>query len=65
LWALFSLIAGAIAKFLIPGKVPRGILLTIALGIFGAIVGGFIGRGSFGPSQIAWWAEEIAIVAQE
>jgi uncharacterized membrane protein YeaQ/YmgE (transglycosylase-associated protein family) len=42
-WALFGLIAGAIAKFLMPGKGPGGILLTIALGIVGAIVGGFIG----------------------
>jgi uncharacterized membrane protein YeaQ/YmgE (transglycosylase-associated protein family) len=43
LWALFGLIAGAIAKYLMPGKVPGGIILTIALGIIGAIVGGFIG----------------------
>jgi uncharacterized membrane protein YeaQ/YmgE (transglycosylase-associated protein family) len=43
LWALFGLIAGAIAKFLMPGKVPGGILLTIALGIVGAVGGGFIG----------------------
>jgi uncharacterized membrane protein YeaQ/YmgE (transglycosylase-associated protein family) len=42
-WALFGLIAGAIAKFLMPGKGPGGILVTIALGIVGAIVGGFIG----------------------
>jgi uncharacterized membrane protein YeaQ/YmgE (transglycosylase-associated protein family) len=48
LWALFGLIAGAIAKFLMPGNQPGGILLTIALGIVGAIVGGFIG------SQIGW-----------
>jgi uncharacterized membrane protein YeaQ/YmgE (transglycosylase-associated protein family) len=43
LWALFGLIAGAIAKFLMPGKVPGGIILTIILGIIGAIVGGYIG----------------------
>ena len=43
LWALFGLIAGAIAKFLMPGKAPGGIILTIVLGIIGAIVGGFIG----------------------
>ena len=43
LWALFGLIAGAIAKFLMPGKVPGGIIVTIALGIVGAVVGGFIG----------------------
>jgi uncharacterized membrane protein YeaQ/YmgE (transglycosylase-associated protein family) len=43
LWALFGLIAGALAKFLMPGKGPGGILVTIALGIVGAVVGGFIG----------------------
>jgi uncharacterized membrane protein YeaQ/YmgE (transglycosylase-associated protein family) len=43
LWAVFGLIAGAIAKFLMPGKAPGGIIVTIALGIVGAVVGGFIG----------------------
>jgi uncharacterized membrane protein YeaQ/YmgE (transglycosylase-associated protein family) len=43
LWALFGLIAGAIAKFIMPGKGPGGIILTILLGIVGAVVGGFIG----------------------
>lgn len=43
LWAVFGLIAGAIAKFLMPGKAPGGIIVTIALGILGAVVGGFIG----------------------
>jgi uncharacterized membrane protein YeaQ/YmgE (transglycosylase-associated protein family) len=43
LWALFGLIAGAIAKFVMPGKVGGGIILTIVLGIIGAVVGGFIG----------------------
>jgi uncharacterized membrane protein YeaQ/YmgE (transglycosylase-associated protein family) len=41
--AVFGLIAGALAMFLMPGKVPGGILVTIALGIVGAVVGGFIG----------------------
>jgi uncharacterized membrane protein YeaQ/YmgE (transglycosylase-associated protein family) len=49
LWALFGLIAGAIARWLMPGKAPGGILVTILLGIVGAIVGGFIGtRLGFG-----------------
>jgi uncharacterized membrane protein YeaQ/YmgE (transglycosylase-associated protein family) len=43
LWALFGLIAGAIARYLTPGKAPGGIIVTIALGIVGAVVGGFIG----------------------
>jgi uncharacterized membrane protein YeaQ/YmgE (transglycosylase-associated protein family) len=43
LWALFGLIAGALAKFIMPGKQGGGIILTIILGIVGAIVGGYIG----------------------
>jgi uncharacterized membrane protein YeaQ/YmgE (transglycosylase-associated protein family) len=43
LWVLFGLIAGAIARFLMPGKAAGGILVTIILGIIGAVVGGFIG----------------------
>jgi uncharacterized membrane protein YeaQ/YmgE (transglycosylase-associated protein family) len=42
-WVLFGLIAGALAKFIMPGKGPGGIILTIVLGIVGAVVGGFIG----------------------
>jgi len=42
-WAVFGLIAGAIAKYLMPGQGPGGIVLTIVLGVVGAIVGGFIG----------------------
>jgi uncharacterized membrane protein YeaQ/YmgE (transglycosylase-associated protein family) len=43
MWAVFGLIAGAVAKFLIPGKAPGGIVATIILGIIGAVVGGFLG----------------------
>jgi uncharacterized membrane protein YeaQ/YmgE (transglycosylase-associated protein family) len=43
LWAVFGLIAGVIAKFLMPGKAPGGIIVTIVLGIVGAVIGGFIG----------------------
>jgi uncharacterized membrane protein YeaQ/YmgE (transglycosylase-associated protein family) len=41
-WIVLGLIAGALAKFLMPGDDPGGIFLTIILGIVGAIVGGFI-----------------------
>jgi uncharacterized membrane protein YeaQ/YmgE (transglycosylase-associated protein family) len=43
MWALFGLIAGAIARFLMPGKIPGGIVVTIVLGVVGAVVGGFVG----------------------
>lgn len=42
-WIIFGLIAGGIAKFLMPGKDPGGCFLTIILGIVGAAVGGWIG----------------------
>ena len=43
LWVVFGLIAGAIARYLIPGNAPGGIVATIILGIVGAVVGGFLG----------------------
>ncbi len=42
-WALFGLIAGAIAKGLRKGDDPGGWLITIVIGIFGAVIGGWIG----------------------
>lgn len=42
-WILFGLIAGAIAKFIMPGKDPGGCIGTIIIGILGALIGGFIG----------------------
>lgn len=38
-WILFGLIAGAIAKFIMPGKDPGGCLVTILIGILGAQIG--------------------------
>ena len=43
-WIVLGLIAGAIAKALMPGKDPGGIIVTMVLGIVGALLGGFIGR---------------------
>jgi uncharacterized membrane protein YeaQ/YmgE (transglycosylase-associated protein family) len=42
-WILLGLIAGALAKFIMPGKDPGGIFVTILIGIVGAVLGGFIG----------------------
>ncbi|MFZ1290902.1 MAG: GlsB/YeaQ/YmgE family stress response membrane protein [Melioribacteraceae bacterium] len=42
-WIVFGLIAGAIAKFIMPGKDPGGMIITILIGVAGAFVGGFIG----------------------
>ncbi len=42
-WILLGLVAGALAKFIMPGKDPGGFIVTILIGIAGAIVGGFLG----------------------
>ena len=44
LWIVFGLVVGAIAKLLMPGRDPGGFILTIAIGIVGALVGGWLGR---------------------
>ena len=42
-WIFFGLVAGALAKFLVPGRDPSGCLFTVILGIVGAMLGGFLG----------------------
>ena len=41
-WIIFGLIAGAVAKMILPGKDPGGFIMTIIIGIVGAVVGGLI-----------------------
>lgn len=42
-WIILGLVAGALAKFIMPGKDPGGLLMTMAIGIAGAFLGGFVG----------------------
>ena len=52
-WIVIGLIAGGIAKLLMPGKDPGGCIVTILLGIAGALLAGFLGRaiGWYGPED--------------
>jgi uncharacterized membrane protein YeaQ/YmgE (transglycosylase-associated protein family) len=54
-WIIFGLIVGALAKLVMPGRDPGGFLVTILLGIAGAVLGGFLGRalGWYGPQDVA------------
>lgn len=52
-WIIFGLIAGIIAKAIMPGRDPGGAIVTILLGIAGSIVGGYIGRALFYSSESA------------
>ena len=60
-WILFGLVVGFIAKLLTPGRDPGGFIVTILLGIAGALVGGFLGRqmGFYGPNESAGWLMSI------
>jgi len=60
-WILFGLVVGIIAKLLMPGRDPGGFIITMLLGIAGALLGGFIGRamGFYGPNETAGWLMSI------
>ena len=60
-WIVFGIVIGFIAKLLMPGRDPGGFIVTMLLGIAGALVGGFIGRamGFYGPDQSAGWLISI------
>jgi uncharacterized membrane protein YeaQ/YmgE (transglycosylase-associated protein family) len=59
-WIIFGLIAGLIAKAVMPGKDPGGVIITILLGIAGAVIGGFIGRALFGYGSRVNSADDIS-----
>ncbi|MDL5198828.1 GlsB/YeaQ/YmgE family stress response membrane protein [Streptomyces sp. ALI-76-A] len=51
-WILIGLLAGAIAKALMPGKDPGGIIITMLIGIAGGLLGGWLGKAIFGVDSI-------------
>lgn len=54
-WILFGLIIGVLAKVIMPGRDPGGIIVTMLLGIVGAVLGGWVGQavGMYGPNEPA------------
>lgn len=63
-WILFGLIAGAVAKMLMPGKDPSGCLVTVAIGVVGALLGGFVATllNFGGISGFDWRSLAVAIL---
>ncbi|MBK3575659.1 GlsB/YeaQ/YmgE family stress response membrane protein [Streptomyces sp. MBT65] len=51
-WIIIGLLAGAIAKMLMPGKDPGGIIVTMLIGIVGGLLGGWLGKVIFGVDSI-------------
>ena len=62
-WIILGLIAGALAKLIMPGRDPGGIIVTILIGIAGALVGGFLGSliGAGGVTGLDLWSVLLAI----
>jgi uncharacterized membrane protein YeaQ/YmgE (transglycosylase-associated protein family) len=64
--AVIGIVAGALARFLIPGKQSMNLILTMVLGIVGAYVGGYLkGATNFGGDELGWtigWSTAGAIV---
>ena len=52
-WLVIGLLAGGIAKLLMPGRDPGGCVITVLLGVAGALLAGFVGRalGWYGPED--------------
>ena len=61
-WIVFGVIVGAVAKLVMPGRDPGGIIVTMLLGIAGAVLGGFIGRalGLYGEGEAAGFLMSLA-----
>ena len=61
-WIVFGLVVGALAKLVMPGRDPGGIIITVLLGIAGALVGGFVGQalGWYGPNDNAGFLMSVA-----
>jgi uncharacterized membrane protein YeaQ/YmgE (transglycosylase-associated protein family) len=57
---LFGLVVGVIAKFLMPGKDPGGVIITAIIGMVGSLIGTFVGRMLWGgPDYSAGWITAI------
>lgn len=62
-WIVLGLIAGAIAKAILPGRQGGGWIATLVLGVIGALLGGFIGSAIFGVGLEEFWSIQTWLVA--
>lgn len=58
--ALFGLVVGALAKLIMPGRDPGGVIVTMVLGVVGSLLGTFVGRALWGgPDYSSGWITAI------
>jgi uncharacterized membrane protein YeaQ/YmgE (transglycosylase-associated protein family) len=60
---VIGLVAGFLARLLVPGRDPMGFVATIALGVAGAVVGGFLARALFEDTDgVGWFGATVGAV---
>lgn len=62
-WLVVGLVVGALAKLLMPGKDPGGIIVTIVIGVVGGLLGGFVSSKLFGVSTGSFFELRTWIIA--
>jgi uncharacterized membrane protein YeaQ/YmgE (transglycosylase-associated protein family) len=62
-WILVGLIAGVLAKIAMPGPDPGGVILTIVIGIVGAVIGGFVVNNLLGGPEVTGFNLTSVLVA--
>lgn len=62
-WIVLGLIAGAIAKAILPGRQGGGWIATLVIGVIGALLGGWIGSAIFGIGLEEFWSIQTWLVA--
>ena len=63
IWIIFGIIAGGLAKLIMPGRDPGGCIVTILLGVAGAFLGGFLYETFLGGSSYMTFSVSSLIVA--
>ena len=62
-WLVLGLIAGAIAKLILPGRQGGGIIVTLLLGVVGALLGGWLGSVLFNVNIEEFWSISTWLLA--
>ena len=61
-WIVIGIVAGFLARLLVPGRDPMGFVATVVLGIAGSIVGGLLAKALFNDSSVGWFGSTVGAV---
>ena len=61
-WLIIGIVAGFLARLLVPGRDPMGFVATVVLGIAGSIVGGLLAKALFNDDSVGWFGSTVGAV---